>query len=285
MKYVVLFLLITFFSSCNNDKIAYLSNRSGNFDIFITDQEGKTHFQLTKNNGWDWAPKWNEHLQAIIYNSNDTLNQFSFRAKKVDGKNIDLQSRNLKEFNLSPDGTMVLYTEKSGKNRLIGIYNMKTRESRLVVRDSSYNGRPRWAPNNSMFSFLSDRDGNTELYVYKLSSGEQIRLTNSEKREKYTSWTPDSKSIVYTYHYSDERDNEHNDIFRVYIATKENKQITNDKKFYQEICVSPNGKKIAFHAKRDGKHHIYTIDINGKNENQITSTNAYHGEPEWIPSK
>ena len=41
------------------------------------------------------------------------------------------------------------------------------------------------------------------------------------------------------------------------------KQITDDLKFYQEIAISPKGDKIAFHGKREGKDHIYIMDIDG----------------------
>ncbi|NET37499.1 MAG: hypothetical protein F6K19_36660 [Cyanothece sp. SIO1E1] len=69
------------------------------------------------------------------------------------------------------------------------------------------------------------------------------------------------------------------------ILTQKITQITDDLAFYQEIAVSPDGKKIAFHAKRKGEDHIYTIDIDGKNERQITTAKAYHGEPCWVPGK
>ncbi|GMN09555.1 hypothetical protein MTsPCn9_15980 [Croceitalea sp. MTPC9] len=265
-------------------RIAYLTNQSGNFDIYIIDEYGKNQKQLTINKGWDWSPKWNEKIQAIIHNSNDTLNKFSIKAVDKDGKQVELDTKGMEEFILSPDGTKALYTLKDNKNRYIGLFDPKKETNNLLVSNPSYNGRPDWSPDGKHFSFISDRDGNNELYVFDLASGKSKRLTNSEKSEKYTSWMPDSKTIVYTYHYSDERDNEHNDIFSIGIESQKKHQITNDKKFYQEIDVSPNGKKIVFHAKRNGKDHLYTIDINGKNEKQLTTADAYHGEPEWIPS-
>ena len=76
----------------------------------------------------------------------------------------------------------------------------------------------------------------------------------------------------------------HNDLFRVDITSGLITRITSDTLNYEEICVSPNGKKIAYHGKIKGGDQIFTIDINGKNRQQITSADAYHGEPEWIPS-
>ncbi|WP_299113904.1 DPP IV N-terminal domain-containing protein [uncultured Winogradskyella sp.] len=285
MKYfkLVAFLFISAIFYGQNS-IVYLSNQSGNFDIFIIDQNGENKKQLTSNKGWDWSPKWNEKLNAIIYNSNDTLKKFSIKAVDRSGISKKLDTKKMEEFILSPDATKVLYTLKDNNNRYIGVFDLNAETNKLLISNPSYNGRPDWSPDGKSFSFISDREGNNELYVYHIDTKSTHRLTNSEKSEKYTSWMPDSKTIVYTYHYSDERDNERNDIFSVNINTKNINQITSDINFYQEIDVSPDGKKIVFHAKRNGKHHLYTINIDGKNEEQITTVEAYHGEPEWVPS-
>jgi TolB protein len=281
-------LILALFLSVNllaQNKIAYLTNQSGNFDIFLIDENGENQKQLTTNKGWDWSPKWNPHLKSIIYNSNDTLRKFSIRAVKPNGEEVSIDTKGMEEFILSPDGTKALYTLKDNNNRYIGVFDLNKETNRLLISNSSYNGRPDWSPNGNYFSFISDRDGNNELYVYDFKKTTSKRLTESEKSEKYTSWMSDSKTIVYTYHYSDERDNEHNDIFSIDVKSQKKHQITNDKKFYQEIDVSPDGKKIVFHAKRNGKDHLYIIGINGKNEKQITTKEAYHGEPEWIPAE
>jgi TolB protein len=282
---ITILILITSITFCAQDNIVYLSNQSGNFDLFIIDENGNNKKQLTTNKGWDWSPKWNQHLKAIIYNSNDTLNKFSIKSIDKNGVAKKLDTKGMEEFILSPDGRKALYTLKDNNNNYIGVFDLKKEINQLLIIDSSYNGRPDWSPDGKSFSFISNRDGNNEIYVYNFKNASSKRLTNSEKSEKYTSWMPDSKTIVYTYHYSDERDNEHNDIFSINIKRKKVTQITDNKKFYQEIDVSSDGKKIVFHAKRDGKHNLFTITIDGENEKQITSNSGYHGEPEWIPSK
>ena len=284
MRLTFVLFLLSFSALQAQDRIAYLSNQSGNFDIFICDEDGNNTVQLTTNKGWDWSPKWNKYLNGILYNSNDTLNNFSIKLMDQSGMVKEFDAEGLEEYILSPDSKMVLYTLNDINNKYIGVFDTKTKSNKLLITYPAYNGRPEWAPNSKSFSFISNRDGNNELYVYHFSAGKSIRLTNSDKSEKYTSWMPDSKKLVYTYHYSDERDNERNDIFLIDIDTQKMKQITSDNKFYQEIDVSPDGKTIVFHGKRDGQDHLYTIDISGANEKQITQSEAYFGEPEWIPA-
>ncbi|WP_235298046.1 TolB family protein [Portibacter marinus] len=282
--YIFLFLIWKISANAQTG-IAYLSNESGNFDIYWMSIDGSQKLQLTRNEGWDWSPKWNSKLQAFIFNSTDTSGNFEIRSVDLAGYIDSLNTFGKEEFILSPDGTKFLYTLKDGNNRYIGLTDIQSGRNRLLVAHPSYNGRPDWSPDGTKFSFISDREGNNELYFYDLEAQNTIRLTTSEKSEKYTSWMPDSKQLVYTYHYSEERDKESNDIFMIDLYTKEINQITNDSKFYQEISVSPDGQKIAFHAKRMGKDHIYVMDLDGSNEAKLTTVDAYHGEPAWSDTK
>ncbi|MBX2828145.1 MAG: hypothetical protein KTR22_08280 [Flavobacteriaceae bacterium] len=285
VKTSLLICLLLGFVASGQSKIAYLSNKSGNFDIHLMDADGSNSKQLTTNLGWDWSPKWNKSLKAILYNSNDTLQKFSIKAIDALGKEVAFDSQALEEVILSPNGTDVLYTLKDKNNRYIGLYSLTNKSNRLLVTHPSYNGRPSWSPSGTTFAFISERDGNPEIYLYILATGAQKRLTQTEKREKYMSWGPKGDLLYYTYHYSDEKDLEHNDIFQVHVDSGSVVQITNDPEFYQEIAVSPDGKQIVFHAKRDGKHQLYTLGTDGKNEQQITSGDSYFGEPEWIPQE
>lgn len=282
-NHVWAFLLLCLFTSCQtSSRIAYLTNRSGNFDIYITDEQGENHLALTDNPGWDWYPKWNKALKGIIYNANDTLKNFRISMMDDQGNSMALDTDGLESFILAPNGKMALYTESDSNFSYINAFNVLTRERTPLVTTKAYNGRAMWAPNGKMFSFITDRDGNNEIYIFDLTKGVEVRLTNTASREKYTSWTPDSRSIVFT---SSEEDQEYNDIYRVDITSGNINRITNDEKLYEEISVSPDGKKIAFHAQRNGQHHIFRMHIDGSGEKQLTSVKAYHGEPEWIPGK
>lgn len=275
--------MLCILASCQtNSRIAYLTNRDGNFDIYLTDEKGENHTALTSNPGWDWYPKWNNSLKGIIYNSNDTLKNFSIRLMSDAGRSMQLDTDGLEEYILSPDGKTVLYTVSEGDDKYIYNLDLSTKEKKPLIKYPAYNGRPIWSPDGTRISFITDRDGNNEIYLYEIASGIETRLTNTFAREKYTSWTPDSQSIVFT---ASEEGRAYNDVYRAEVGTKVIERITDDEKLYEEIAVAPDGKQIAFHAQRDGQHHIFTMNIDGTNEQQITKVKAYHGEPEWIPGK
>ena len=39
-------------------QIAFVSNRDGNWEIYVMNAKGKNQRRLTKNRGDDWSPSW-----------------------------------------------------------------------------------------------------------------------------------------------------------------------------------------------------------------------------------
>ena len=46
--------------SPSGNRIAFSSNRAGNFDIYVMKRDGKAQTQLTTGPGWDTDPKWGQ---------------------------------------------------------------------------------------------------------------------------------------------------------------------------------------------------------------------------------
>ncbi len=271
-------------TDCNDYHMVYISKASGNFDIYINDFQGNEK-QLTTNPSWDWSPVWNPASGAIIYYSyvNDT---FQIRKMSIDGDLMKIDTKGLTEFNLSPDGTSVVMEENQGDNRQLVLISLEDMNRRTSITDSaSYNGRAKWSPDSKKIVYISDRDGNNEVYLYDLVSKSTTRLTEKETSEKYLTWAPDSKRIAYTTEYYEEGEPDRNDVFVMDITSLETTQITNNQYEDSEIIWSPDGNKIAFHSKRDSVDHIFTMNVDGTGVKQITSQNTYHGEPSWIVVK
>jgi Tol biopolymer transport system component len=63
---------------------------------------------------------------------------------------------------------------------------------------------PRWSPDGSRLAFVSDRDGNEEIYVMNSDGSGQTRLTDSPASDAGPSWSSDGKRITFV----SERDGE-----------------------------------------------------------------------------
>ena len=79
-----------------------------------------------------------------------------------------------------------------------------------LTTDSSIDFNPSWSPDGSMIAFVSQRDGNHEIYVMD-ADGLNVRKLAPRKgwREDYPTWSPDGTKIAFSFYPSpkwDERD-------------------------------------------------------------------------------
>ncbi|MDP6494953.1 MAG: Ig-like domain-containing protein, partial [Dehalococcoidia bacterium] len=70
-------------------------------------------------------------------------------------------------------------------------------ETRLTI-DVATDLNPSWSPYGSRIVFISNRDGNFEIYVMDADGSGQTRLTNNLDWDLDPSWSPDGTKIVFT---------------------------------------------------------------------------------------
>lgn len=263
-----------------DQKIAYISRRDGNTDIYIMEADGTNEQRLTTNPGFDWLPRWKPSLNTITYNSmRDDV--FGIYRMNPDGSAKDsVQTYGLEEYLISPDGSKVLFTGTEGEeNREIYIANADGSNQMNLSNHPSYDGRPMWSPNSDKVIFVSERDGNNELYTINPDGTSLLRLTTSEAREKYAAWSPDGTQIAFT----SERDGGPEEIYVMNADGSDQTRLTNNTFYDGELGWSPDGQKIVFHSNRDGDDEIYVMNIDGTGQTRLTNREGYDGDPAWIP--
>jgi TolB protein len=55
-----------------------------------------------------------------------------------------------------------------------------------------------WSPNGQSIVFSSERDGNAEIYLVRLSDNSLANLTEDPGQDVLPSWSPDGQKIVFT---------------------------------------------------------------------------------------
>ncbi len=126
--------------------------------------------------------------------------------------------------------------------------------------------------------FISDRDGNDELYLMDYDGAGQTRLTFNKVRDYMPAWSPDGRHIAYTSY--------KNQTAGLYILDL-------DQGKFQAVSTrgtnfgpsySYDGKKIAFCSTMDGNSEIYVCDADGKNIRRLTFNSAIDTAPSWSPT-
>lgn len=103
-----------------------------------------------------------------------------------------------------PEPDYITYTSGLPGARDIAVVHPEGNHAFILTDDaaglSSDNFEPVWGPNRQRIAFLSNRDGNVEVYFAVASEGAPsvVRVTNSVFDESQVSWSADGRRIAYT---------------------------------------------------------------------------------------
>jgi Tol biopolymer transport system component len=126
--------------------------------------------------------------------------------------------------------------------------------------------------------FVSEIDGDAEIYVIDPKSGEVRPLTDNRSQDVDPVWSPDGKQVAYV---SDEAgDLEINVVDRMGEVINRLTHIPEDD---ETPLWSPNGKNLAFISNQDDNAEVYLMDPQGGRPIRLTAKSADDGMGDWSP--
>ncbi|HET9014923.1 MAG TPA: S9 family peptidase [Thermomicrobiaceae bacterium] len=105
---------------------------------------------------------------------------------------------------ISPDGRRLAYVvtevDLKGKQYRSAIWLAATdgSERARFTAGTAKDTAPRWSPDGRHLAFLSDRDGNVQLYVMPADGGEPQRLTDLKNGVADPVWSPDGSQLAFS---------------------------------------------------------------------------------------
>ncbi len=132
---------------------------------------------------------------------------------------------------------------------------------------------------DSMLAFVSERDGNSEIYVMNVDGTGLLRLTNDAGRDADPAWSPDGKRIAFVSDRAGSSD--------IYVMNADGSNLVRRTQtgLSEAPAWSPDGSKIAFSSLRDGQFGIYVMSVDGDwaNPTRVGYDRGWNAHPAWSP--
>ena len=283
-------------------RIAFASDRDGNWEIYVMDVDGGNPRNLTNDPSDDRDPSWSPDGKRIVFFSNrdghviDGRPTSEIYVMDADGSNPQnlTNDRNDDRFpSWSPDGKRIAFvSDRDGPPRYFDIYVMDADGGNLqrLTSDPRDDRNPSWSPDGERIVFGARREGHFEtkfavtyeIYVMDADGGNQQRLTENRKNDWHPAWSPNGERIAFA---SDRKGDLVNIEIYVMDADGGNQQRLTENRVYDwQPSWSPDGERIAFVSDRDGNSEIYVMDADGGNPQNLTNNPHSDINPAWFNS-
>lgn len=192
--------------SPDGTRLAFASNRTGSFCIYLVTFGQHGVVQLTQSNKDDRNPAWSPDGTTLIFDSKRTGRGDLYEVS-AGGRSGFLQLTDREDIEAFPaytrDGQGIIYaTQPYRAIRVRSNYSVVLAEDkgrannpRLLADDAE---QPRFSPDGSQVVFVSRRTKNKDIWIMSAGGGMQTQLTTDRKDDDNPCFSPDGTQIVFS---------------------------------------------------------------------------------------
>ncbi len=265
----------------SNTKIAYVSDQTGNKEVYIADILGESSRQVTYHHDITVSPRFSPNGKRLAYTSYHRGNPNLYITNLNQSKTTKAISWR-KGLNIAPawsanGKTMVITLSKDGNPDLY-LMAVNGRIIKRLTKDKGINVSPSWAPDGKHLAFVSDRSGTPQVYVMDMENKISKRITYEGRENTTPSWSPNGEMIAYT-----GRVGSTHQLFLIKPDGGSPTQLTKYWGDYESPSWAPDSRQIIFSRSRNGKQQLCRIFIKSQEITPLTEIKGNLAFPQWSP--
>ncbi|CAN5346756.1 hypothetical protein BH18ACI2_BH18ACI2_07000 [soil metagenome] len=267
----------------SNGKIAFASDRDGNYEIYVTNADGTNPIRLTMNQAEDFDPAWSPDGTKLAFISDRDGNQEIY-VMNADGSNqTRLTSNSAGEFDptWSPDGSKLAFTSDRDSNEEIYVMSATGGGQTNLTQNEANDAFPAWSPDGAKLAFTSDRDIDFEIYLMGADGGNQTNVSRNDADDAFPAWSPDGAQLAFA--------SDRNGRYEIYLMNADGgnqMRLSGSSREETVPAWSPDGTKLVFMAGdlvggQIINNDIFVISAAGSGRTNITNNSADDIYPDW----
>ncbi len=197
-----------------------------------------------------------------------------------------LPARARPSFAATLTGKIVFQSNRDSADRnTYNIYVMNADGTdRLRLTDRGDNWFPSFSPDGAQIAFVSNRDGNRDIYLINPDGSNLVRLTTNVGASYQPAWSPDGKRIAFTTH-----NGKNPEIYAIDLDGQNLVNLSSNPSSDERPTWSPDGKFIAFASGRDYPDEalmdqVYVMAADGTKQTRLTNFSSQATFPSWSPN-
>ena len=279
-------------SHAGGGRIAFISNRYGQQDLFTIRPDRSDLNRLTETSADEWGPSWSpdgNQLAYVYFNTYHPIETGVYLIHSNGSGSYQLVGPGWGP-SWSPDGQRLVFSFQPCGSGYCPREEMRRSDLRLIsaeggsalaiTGDSIDHRNPDWSPNGNQIAYEVTLGAwpvwNIEIYLTTETGGGEVRLTNVAGDDQYPAWSPDGQRIAFS---SSSGGN-----YEIQVMNLDGTGIS---RLTENIATdwqptwSPDGRWIAFASDRSGNFDLYLLELESGQIVQLTDDPGDEAEPDW----
>ncbi len=189
--------------SPNGTKVAFQSDRDGDYEIYVMNINGTGLVQLTANTAADQSPAWSPDGNRIAFVSN-RLSNGNYDIFTMDASNggnvVRLTTSQSSDTYPSWYGTKIAFMSlRDGDAEIFTMDAANGANQTQITFNRRDDTTPAWSPDGTQIVFSSnvDNSNNPDIYVMNAAGGLATRLTTKAGNDTAPAWSRDGARILF----------------------------------------------------------------------------------------
>ncbi|MFZ9735201.1 MAG: DPP IV N-terminal domain-containing protein, partial [Burkholderiaceae bacterium] len=179
----------------------------------------------------------------------------------------------------SPNGQQLAYVSFETGKPVVYVHELATGKRTVAANQRGSNSAPAWSPDGKYLAVVLTKDGVSQIYTVNPDGSNLRRLTRSSAINTEPSFSGDGQYVYFT---SDQGGSPQ--VYRIRSdGSGSPERITFTGGFNARPVVSPDGRQLAFVARRDGNFVVCIMNLETRQE-VIVSNGPKDDSPSFAPN-